>query len=162
MTLPIAPHLHRLIELDALYPGFLDPPEHLRSARARRTTAAKQAAFAWSLSRLSAYTFDVLGHRHVIADVHRNPKVFGEFGKRKAGSYGGKRSCHKMKMAADLPIFKIDAMGRFQYKKTTPDHLEQGEFWEQLAEHTGFDLAWGGRFTRGDGNHFSHRIWGTA
>lgn len=160
MTQTIAPHLTRVIELNKLYPGFVHPPADLAQPRNRRTTSAKQAAFAWAVSRLSAYTFDVLGHRHVMGDFNRDERAFGPFGQNKRGVYGAKKSAHKVKCAGDLPIFTKDSAGRYQYRKDTPSHQEQGEFWEQLAEHTGFDLVWGGRFE--DGNHFSHRIWGVA
>lgn len=84
-------------------------------------------------------------------DLFRAPLVFGEYDEYKG--YGARKSCHKLKLAIDLNLFKN---GRFI--TTTKGHKELGEWWE--AQH---ELCrWGGRFKRGDGNHYSLTHWGSA
>lgn len=75
-------------------------------------------------------------------DLFRDPRVHGEFGVR--AGYGSSNSCHKLKLAIDLNLFKDGV-----YKFATEDHQALGEWWEQ--QHT--LCRWGGRFN--DGNHYS-------
>lgn len=95
-------------------------------------------------------------------DLFRDPRVHGAFGvgilehmKKlfnlvgiKFG-YGHKNSCHKLKLAIDLNLFKN---GRLV--TSTSGHRELGEWWEK--QHP--DCRWGGRFK--DGNHYSLTHWG--
>lgn len=55
---------------------------------------------------------------------------------------GKKNSLHKLKLAADINLFKDGV-----YLAKTEDHIKFGEFWESLGG------SWGGRFN--DGNHYS-------
>lgn len=80
-------------------------------------------------------------------DLFRDPRTNGKHGEKQG--YSSKNSCHKLKLAIDLNLFKN---GKF--KKETSDHQELGEYWESLHE----DCCWGGRFN--DGNHYSITIWG--
>ena len=82
-------------------------------------------------------------------DLFRDPRVHGRFGKRKA--YGHSRSCHKLKLAIDLNLFKN---GR--YLTATKHHKELGEWWEKQNPL----CRWGGRFA--DGNHYSITHWGAS
>jgi len=75
-------------------------------------------------------------------DLYRDPRVFGNVGV-KLG-YGTANSCHKLKLAIDLNLFKE---GKFL--AATEDHQELGEWWEKQHEL----CRWGGRFK--DGNHYS-------
>jgi len=52
------------------------------------------------------------------------------------------RSCHYMRLAIDLNLFKDG-----KYLMNTEDHRIFGEFWESIGG------TWGGRFN--DGNHYS-------
>ena len=56
--------------------------------------------------------------------------------------YGAGRSCHKLRLAIDLNLFRG---GR--YLTGTADHKPLGEWWESQGG------TWGGRFR--DGNHYS-------
>lgn len=59
----------------------------------------------------------------------------------------GKRaswSLHRKKLANDLDLFY-----KGKYLRTTKAHRKFGEFWEHLGG------AWGGRFKKPDGNHYS-------
>ena len=75
-------------------------------------------------------------------DLFRDPRVHGKMGEKK--SYSAAFSCHKLKLAIDLNLFKD---GKFI--TTTEGHRELGEWWE--AQHP--LNCWGGRFN--DGNHYS-------
>lgn len=83
-----------------------------------------------------------LGFEIRAGDLFRDPRVHGNFGTRKG--YGRSRSCHKLKIAIDLNLFKN---GKFMQK--TADHKELGQWWE--TQHA--LCKWGGRFN--DGNHYS-------
>ena len=82
-------------------------------------------------------------------DLFRDPRLHGEHGTKKG--YGHKTSCHKLKLAIDLNLFKD---GRFV--SSTAGHKELGEWWEKQHEL----CRWGGRFK--DGNHYSITHWGSA
>ena len=106
----------------------------------------KQELFSRLLPRLIDKAHQ-LGFEVRVGDLFRDPRVHGEFGKHKG--YGRKKSCHKLKLAVDLNIFK---KGRYLTKSS--HHHELGEWWE--AQH---ELCrWGGRFN--DGNHYSLTHWG--
>ncbi len=82
-------------------------------------------------------------------DLFRAPSLHGEHGVKKG--YGHKSSCHKLKLAIDLNLFKD---GKFI--SSTKGHRELGEWWEDQHE----DCRWGGRFK--DGNHYSITHYGSA
>lgn len=75
-------------------------------------------------------------------DLFRDPRLHGAHGE-KLG-YGHRKSCHKLKLAIDLNIFKDGA-----FLQKTEYHKELGEWWESQHEL----CRWGGRFN--DGNHYS-------
>lgn len=58
--------------------------------------------------------------------------------------YGSSRSCHQLKLAIDLNLFRAGV-----YLTRTEDHRELGEWWERQHPL----CRWGGRFQ--DGNHYS-------
>ena len=62
-------------------------------------------------------------------------------------------SLHCERLAVDFNLF-IDGV----YQTDSEAYRELGEFWESLGE----DCAWGGRFKRPDGNHFSIKHGGRA
>lgn len=80
------------------------------------------------------------GYELTFGDAYRDPRLFGEVGK--SMGYGAASSCHKLRLAVDLNLFKD---GVFQ--TTTDAHRPLGEYWESLGG------TWGGRFN--DGNHYS-------
>jgi hypothetical protein len=53
-------------------------------------------------------------------------------------------SLHYDRLAIDINLFKNGV-----YLEETKDYREPGEFWESIGG------SWGGRFSSGDGNHFS-------
>lgn len=64
------------------------------------------------------------------------------FGDAAAMSGHKNNSCHYIRLAIDLNLFKDG-----KYLSLTEDHRPLGEFWESLGG------SWGGRFN--DGNHYS-------
>jgi hypothetical protein len=105
------------------------------------TLGSKQELFMRLLPHLinkaHALGFEVRG-----GDLFRDPRVFGAVGV-KLG-YGVASSCHKLKLAIDLNLFKDG-----NFLAATEDHKELGEWWEKQHEL----CRWGGRFQ--DGNHYS-------
>lgn len=68
-----------------------------------------------------------------------------------------KGSLHEIGLAADVLLYRNGI-----YLTRTEDYQVLGEQWEQLGHALGLDLAWGGRFAKPDGNHFSLRWAGKA
>jgi len=83
-----------------------------------------------------------LGFEVTLGDAFRDPRSHGEMGVK--GVYGATYSCHKMKLALDLNLFKDG-----KYVETSEAHRPLGEWWEGQDP----DSCWGGRFN--DGNHYS-------
>jgi len=108
----------------------------------------KQKLFTWCLPRLLDEIHN-RGYECTIGDAYRDERAFGKFGeavKNLAGRlvYGRKFSCHKLRLAIDLNLFKDG-----EYLTTTEAHAMFGEFWEALDPM----CSWGGHFN--DGNHYS-------
>ena len=57
-----------------------------------------------------------------------------------------KLSCHYLKLAADLNLFK-----KKKYLTSTKSHAQLGKFWKSLHPLN----RWGGDFKKKDGNHYS-------
>jgi hypothetical protein len=85
-----------------------------------------------------------LGFNVTISEVERpdfTAKKYKELG------IGSESSLHRIKLAADINLFKGKT-----YLPKTEDHKTLGEFWESLSTKE-YKCTWGGRF--GDGNHYS-------
>jgi hypothetical protein len=80
------------------------------------------------------------GYELTFGDAYRDPRLHGAVGT-KLG-YGAVSSCHKIRLAVDLNLFKDGV-----YMQATEDHAPLGEYWESIGG------SWGGRFQ--DGNHYS-------
>ena len=105
------------------------------------TLGQKQRRFAKLLPMLIDKAHE-LGFEVSLGDAYRDPRVHGEFGVK--SGYGAARSCHKLRLAVDLNLFKNG-----KYLDGSEHHKELGEWWESQ----GPDHRWGGRFS--DGNHYS-------
>lgn len=103
------------------------------------TLSEKQRQFTRKLARLLDH-INSTGYECTIGDAYRDPRVHGDFGK--SGGYGAVKSCHKLRLAVDLNLFRDGV-----YLTDTADYLSVGEYWESIGG------SWGGRFS--DGNHFS-------
>ena len=110
----------------------------------KETLSAKQARFANMVADLIQHA-NALGYRLTLGDAYRDPRVHGKIGVKKG--YGRKYSCHKLRLAIDLNLFKKGLKGKWQYCTSTKSHQELGEFWESIGG------SWGGRFN--DGGHYS-------
>ena len=108
----------------------------------------KQELFMRLLPRLIDKAHE-LGFEVRGGDLFRSPRVFGRVGE--SQGYGSATSCHKLKLAVDLNLFKG---GKFL--QATSDHRALGEWWEK--QHA--LCRWGGRFN--DGNHYSLAHAGSA
>jgi len=105
------------------------------------TLGEKQELFALMVADLLLKAND-MGYKVRLGDAYRDPRVFGAIGEHKG--YGFYKSCHKLRLAIDLNLFKDG-----KYLTETEDHRPLGEWWEQQHEL----CRWGGRFN--DGNHYS-------
>ena len=81
-----------------------------------------------------------LGYEVTLGDAYRDPRLHGAVGEKKG--YGHSKSCHKIRLAIDLNLFKGN-----KFLSTSDDHKPLGEWWEAQGG------TWGGRFN--DGNHYS-------
>lgn len=105
------------------------------------TLRQKQSKFAHMVAKLILKAYE-LGYEVTLGDAYRDPRLHGSVGI-KAG-YGHSKSCHKIRLALDLNLFKDG-----KWLTTTEQFSELGEWWEQQDPM----CSWGGRFN--DANHFS-------
>lgn len=105
------------------------------------TLREKQSRFASLVPRLIDKAIE-MGYDVTLGDAFRDPRLYGNMGEKKG--YGQSSSCHKIRLAIDINLFKDG-----KYLGTTEAHTELGEWWESQ----GPDCSWGGRFE--DGNHYS-------
>jgi hypothetical protein len=101
----------------------------------------KQSDFARLVASLLTRAFE-MGYQVTLGDAYRDPRVHSAFGV--VGGYGRSKSCHKLRLAIDLNLFKD---GKFL--STTEDHRPLGEWWAEQDPR----CRWGGLFN--DGNHYS-------
>lgn len=101
----------------------------------------KQRVFTIMIAELIQYAY-AEGYELTVGDFYREPKLHGTFGVK--NSYSAARSVHKVRLAADLNLFKDG-----KYLTSTEDHKFLGEYWEAMGG------TWGGRFSSPDGNHYS-------
>ena len=99
----------------------------------------KQRKFTRMVADLIVYAYDN-GYELTMGDAYRDPRLHGALGIKQG--YGAANSCHKLRLAIDLNLFKGG-----KYLTGTDDYRPLGEFWESIGG------SWGGRFQ--DGNHFS-------
>ena len=105
------------------------------------TLGEKQELFMLLLPRLLDKAYE-MGYKMRGGDLFRDPRVFGKVGEKEG--YGHSRSCHKLKLAIDINLFRNG-----KWLTETEDHRQLGEWWEGLHPL----CRWGGRFD--DGNHYS-------
>lgn len=96
----------------------------------KETLREKQSRFSQMLVQLLVEMMR-RDYEFTFGDFYRDPRL-----------YGHPRSLHRMRLAADINLFKDGV-----YLIETKDHEPFGEFWEFIGG------TWGGRF--GDGNHYS-------
>jgi len=99
----------------------------------------KQSKFARMVADLILKAYE-LGYEITLGDAYRDPRLHGDVGVKKG--YGHAKSCHKVRLAIDLNLFKDG-----EYLEGSDAHRPLGEWWESQGG------TWGGRFN--DGNHYS-------
>jgi hypothetical protein len=101
------------------------------------TLGQKQRQFMRVLPRLLDYLHS-LGYECTEGDGHRNPKVFGEMGE--SMGYGHPNSCHKIKLAIDINLFRDGVY--LQGIDAERGHNLLHDFWDTLggAERIKHDL----------------------
>ncbi len=103
----------------------------------------RQAAFASAVARLILHA-ERLGYRVRFGDCYRDPRC----------PYGHPQSAHKNRLAVDLMLdIRTGLNGEWVFQQESEAYLPLGEWWE--AEYKQYAAAWGGRFQKRDGNHFS-------
>lgn len=103
------------------------------------TLREKQSKFVLMVAQLINKAIE-LGYELTLGDAYRDPRLHGQLGEKKG--YGHPKSCHKLRLAIDLNLFKDG-----KYLEGTEAHRPLGEWWESIGG------SWGGRFN--DGNHYS-------
>lgn len=106
------------------------------------TLGQKQRRFTKDVAALIQHAY-AKGYALTLGDAYRSPE---QAAANAAAGTGIANSLHTQRLAIDLNLF-IDG----QYQTDSAAYKPLGEFWESL----GADHAWGGRFTKPDGNHFS-------
>ena len=101
----------------------------------------KQRLFTRMIANLLEFAH-TRGYEVTLGDAYRDPRLHGQVGEKKA--YGHKNSCHKLRLAIDLNLFKDG-----EYLTSDKDHEPLGLYWESSHPL----CRWGGRFN--DGNHYS-------
>lgn len=104
------------------------------------TLRQKQSKFALMIAKLTIRIYE-LGYETTKGDAYRDTRLHGAMGI-KLG-YGHRDSCHKIRLAEDINLFR----GGGVFLESTKDHEPIGEIWESMGG------SWGGRFN--DGNHYS-------
>lgn len=105
------------------------------------TLGEKQRRFTLMAAKLIEHIY-ASGYQATFGDAYRDPRVHGQMGAKKVNSYSAANSCHKLRLAVDLQLFKDGV-----YLTSTEDYTFAGKYWESIGG------TWGGRFN--DGNHFS-------
>lgn len=106
------------------------------------TLGQKQRVFARKVAELILQAYR-MGYEVTLAEAYRSPETAKAMAK--AGK-GIENSLHADRLAIDLNLFKDGV-----WLTDTADHKPLGAWWE--AQHA--MCRWGGRFSMGDGNHYS-------
>ena len=102
----------------------------------------KQQLFTLMVSKLITWAY-ANNYTLTFGEAYRTPEQAAL--NAKAGK-GISNSLHTKRLAIDMNLF-IDGV----YRIASEDYKPLGEYWESL----GNGAAWGGRFSKPDGNHFS-------
>lgn len=102
--------------------------------------SAKQRRFTLMVAHLIEWAYGQ-GYELTFGEAYRTPEQAALNAQKGTGIA---RSLHTQRLAVDLNLFKGGV-----YQTDSAAYLPLGEFWEGLCG------AWGGRFRKPDGNHFS-------
>lgn len=104
------------------------------------TSSEKQALFTVKIAQLINWA-DERGYRLTFGEAYRTPEQAALNAKKGSGI---SNSLHTQRLAVDFNLF-ING----QYQQDSAAYRPLGEYWESIGG------AWGGRFSKPDGNHFS-------
>ncbi len=104
------------------------------------TLSEKQALFTVKIAQLINWA-DERGYRLTFGEAYRTPEQAALNAKKGSGI---SNSLHTQRLAVDFNLF-ING----QYQQDSAAYSPLGEYWESIGG------AWGGRFSKPDGNHFS-------
>lgn len=111
------------------------------------TLSDKQQRFAVMVARLILEAH-ARGWRVTFGETYRSKEEAARLAK---AGLGIKESLHTVRLAVDLNLF-IDG----EYQTNSAAYEPLGVWWESHSRPSeGIVCAWGGRFSRPDGNHFS-------
>lgn len=102
----------------------------------------KQSRFALHLGML-LLEIEKRGYECTLGDAYRDPRLHGPVGV-KLG-YGAAKSCHKLRLAIDLNLFKDGVLLKGQAADVA--HIELHNWWVSNCQ--------GGAIIPGDANHYS-------
>lgn len=106
------------------------------------TLGEKQRRFTELVARLITWCY-ANGYELTFAEAYRTPEQAALNAKTGAGI---SNSLHTKRLAIDLNLFVNG-----EYKADTAAYKPLGEYWKSLDP----EAAWGGDFSKPDGNHFS-------
>lgn len=109
------------------------------------TLSQKQAIFSVLVAKLILHAHG-LGYALTFGEAYRSSE---EAARLAAAGKGIANSLHTKRLAIDLNLFV-----RGVYQADSAAYKPLGEFWEAQSTEQ-YECAWGGRFSRPDGNHFS-------
>lgn len=104
------------------------------------TLGEKQRLFSKLLADLVRWAYEQ-GYELTFGEAYRTPE---QAALNAAKGSGIAKSLHTLRLAVDLNLFKAGV-----YQTDSEAYKPLGEYWEKLGG------AWGGRFSKPDGNHFS-------
>lgn len=104
------------------------------------TLSEKQQLFSVKVAQLILWADDH-GYRLTFGEAFRTPEQAALNAKKGSGITN---SLHTQRLAVDFNLFVNG-----QYQTDSAAYLPLGEYWESIGG------AWGGRFSKPDGNHFS-------
>ena len=107
------------------------------------TLGQKQRKFTHLIGKLILWVCEQKGWQLSFGDAYRSPEQ-AQLNAQKG--IGVANSLHTQRLAIDLNLF-IDG----QYQTDSEAYRPLGEYWKSLDS----EAAWGGDFSKPDGNHFS-------
>ena len=109
------------------------------------TLGQKQRLFTQRVGLLIGWAYDH-GYELTFGDAYRSPEQAAALASQGKGIA---RSNHTRRLAVDLNLF-ING----EYRTSSEDYAALGSFWKSLSTPEA-ECAWGGDFSKPDGNHFS-------
>lgn len=110
------------------------------------TLLATQQKFSFLIAKLILKAYE-LGYEITLGQAYRSEEQAKVYA---AENKGIANSLHTQRLAIDLNLFRGG-----KYLAESEDHRTLGMLWKGFGPIYGVDTAWGGDFTKPDGNHYS-------